>query len=452
MFDIKIVKAALEQLEAEKKIPKESLIDAIEQSLAAAYKKDFGKKDQIIKTSLNMETGEVEFTQIKIVVDETTVKPELTAEELEALREQSENGHEATENEEEEDERPRFNPERHIYLNVAKMIKGHVQLGEELEFPMGNIDPDFGRVAAQTAKQVIMQRIREAERDSVMREYADKEGQIITGVVQKYDRGNIFVDLGRAIGVMNKDERIEGEFYKPGQHIKVFLFRVEDSMRGGIQLRLSRSHPLFVKALFELEAPEVANGVVELRSIAREAGQRTKIAVFSSDEAIDPIGACVGQRGVRVTAVMNELNGEKIDIVPWSEDPAEFIANSLLPARVLAVELNETEHIAHVEVAEDQLSLAIGKGGQNARLAAKLTGWKVDIKGVAGESLPAADMEQSDDEGFGKLEDLVNQIVEPIQKDLSDAVDSEDSATERADDADFSEDVAAEVAAATETE
>jgi N utilization substance protein A len=443
MFDIKIVKAALEQLESEKKIPKESLIEAIEQSLAAAYKKDFGKRDQIIKTSLNMESGDVEFTQIKIVTDATTTRPELTPEELLKIKSGE------YDEESEDDERPRFNPERHIDISLAKMIKGNVELGEELEFPMGNIDPDFGRVAAQTAKQVILQRIREAERDSVMREYADKEGQIVTGVVQKYDRGNVFVDLGRAIGVMNKDERIDGEFYKPGQHIKVFLFRVEDSMRGGIQLRLSRSHPLFVKALFEMESPEVSTGVVELRSIARESGSRTKIAVFSHDDAIDPIGACVGGRGVRVTAVMNELNGEKIDIVPWSEDPAEFIANSLLPAQVLAVELNETDHIAHVEVAEDQLSLAIGKGGQNARLAAKLTGWKVDIKGIASEQNSTTPSLEGED-GFSKLEDLVNQMIDPIQEELSDVVESEDSTDEIMDDAEFGNDPAEEINQATQ--
>jgi N utilization substance protein A len=313
---------------------------------------------------------------------------------------------------------------------------------------MGNIDPDFGRVAAQTAKQVIMQRIREAERDSVMREYADKESQIVTGVVQKYDRGNVYVDLGRAIGVMNKDERIEGEFYKPGQHLKVFLFRVEDGQRGDIQLRLSRSHPLFVKELFALESPEVASGTVEIRGIAREAGNRSKVAVASTDESIDPIGACVGQRGVRVSAVMAELNNEKIDIIPWSEDPAEYIANSLLPARVLAVELNDTEHIAHVEVAEDQLSLAIGKGGQNARLAAKLTGWKIDIKGVAGEFNTESAPEGA--EGFGKLSDLVDQLVAPIAADIAHPVDSEETPAEIADDAEFTTDIAEEVSEATE--
>lgn len=446
MFDIKIVTLALEQLEQEKKIPRESLIEAIEQSLAAAYKKDFGKRDQIIKTSLNMESGEVDFFQIKIVVDETMVRPELSAEELERMRASDD-----SEETESEDERPRFNPEKHIYIENARKIKSQVELGEEMVFPIGNIDPDFGRVAAQTAKQVILQKIREAERGSVLREYADKEGQIITGSVQKYDRGNVFVDLGRAIGVMNKEERIEGEFYKPGQHIKVYLFRVDDDSRG-LQLRLSRSHPLFIKELFALESPEIANGTVEIKSIAREAGVRSKIAVHSNDEDIDPIGACVGQRGVRVMAVMSELNNEKIDIVPWSEDPAEFIASSLLPARVLAVDLNESERIAHVEVAEDQLSLAIGKGGQNARLAAKLTGWKVDIKGVAGEFDQSAPALGSDNEGFGKLSDLVNNIVAPIAGEITHEVTSDETMEQVVDDATFSTDIKEEVEAATETE
>ena len=396
LFDLKALATTLNQLEEEKKIPKERILDAIEQALAAAYKKDYGKKGQIVRCNFNAENGDMEFYQVKIVVDDTLVKPELTEEEREAYMEAKERGEDVAEDD--GDDRIRFNPEHHMYLEDAKKIKNDAILEEEIIFPL-EIQEDFGRIAAQTAKQVIIQRIREAEKESVLEEYAQREGEIVSGIVQKVDRGNVFIDFGRATGIMPYDEQIPGEFYRTGQRIKAFLYLIEETPRG-ISLKLSRSHPRFIEALFELESPEIDSGSVEIKSIAREPGNRSKIAVVSYDENIDVIGACVGQKGIRVATVMGELSGEKIDIIPWSEDPAEFIANSLAPATVLDIEVDEDEHIAHVEVSDDKLSLAIGKGGQNVRLAAKLTGWKIDIKGIAqdedGNVLPEAPEEDAE--------------------------------------------------------
>lgn len=378
MLDLKALNAALISLEEEKKIPREKIIDAIEQSLAAAYKKDYGKKGQIVRVKLDLDSGATEFYQVKIVVDESTVRFLEEGEDMENfLEENAENL--------EEDVKPVFNPEKHILLEDAKKIKSGAKLEEEIIFPLEMKD-DFGRVAAQTAKQVIIQRIREAERGAVMEEYGDKEGEIINGIVQKVERGVVFVDFHKATGIIPREEQIFGERFMTGQRIKAYLTKVEDGGRG-ITLFLSRTHPKFLEKLFEFESPEIAGGTVEIKNIAREAGARSKIAVYSHDESIDPIGACVGQKGVRVTTVMNELGGEKIDIIPWSEDPEEYISSALSPAKITSIEIKEKENesgvkenVAEVEVASDQLSLAIGKGGQNVRLAAKLTGWKIDIK------------------------------------------------------------------------
>lgn len=365
MLDIKTFKSALEQLEEERKIPKEKILEAIEQAMAAAYKKDYGKKGQIIRAKFDLETGKTDFFQVKIVVDESIVKI-------------TENENDETE-ENLEDERSYFNPEHHILIEDAKKIKKGIELNEEIIFPLESKD-DYGRIAAQTAKQVIIQRIREAEKTSIMDEYGTKEGEIISGIVQKIERGNVYIDFHRATGVLATEEQIPGEYLQRGQRIRAYLYSVEDTPRG-INLRLSRTHPKFIEKLFTIEAPEIQNGIVEIKSIAREAGARSKIAVYSSDEHIDPVGSCVGQKGTRVNTITQELSGEKIDIIPWEENPKKFVSNSLSPAKVSAIEINEKEHKATVEVTEDQLSLAIGKGGQNVRLAAKLTGWKIDIKG-----------------------------------------------------------------------
>ncbi len=384
MLDLKTFKSALEQLEEERKIPKEKILDAIEQAMAAAYKKDYGKKGQIIRAKFDLETGKTDFFQIKIVVDESIAtidgdkkheaksgkagSPDASAE---AFREYSlkDTG----------DERVHFNAEHHILLEDAKKIKKGVELNDEIIFPL-EAKEDYGRIAAQTAKQVIIQKIREAERTSIIDEYGTKEGEIISGIVQKIERGNVYVDFNRATGILPMEEQIPGEFFQRGQRVRAYLYSVEDTPRG-INLRLSRTHPKFLEKLFAVEAPEIQSGIVEIKFIAREPGARSKIAVHSNDEHIDAVGSCVGQKGTRVNTITQELGGEKIDIIPWSEDPKTFVSNSISPAKVISIETDEKEHKATVEVADDQLSLAIGKGGQNVRLAAKLTGWRIDIKG-----------------------------------------------------------------------
>ena len=377
LLDLKVLKATLQQIEEEKKIPQAALLDAIEQSLAAAYKKDLGKRGQIVKCQLDMESGATQFWQVKHVVDENSIRPPLTDEEREAGVEEEEAAIPA-DGMEGEAPKPRFDEEKHIMIDDAKKIKAGVAVGDELTFPLEQPEADFGRIAAQTAKQVIIQRIRRAEKTSILGEYEARQGEIVSGKVQRMERGAIFVDLGRTVAILPREEQIPGEYYRQGEHIKAYLYAVEDTPRG-ISLRLSRSHPQFVAKLFSIEASEIATGTVEIKAIAREAGSRTKLAVISHDQNIDAVGSCVGQRGARVTAVISELGGEKIDITEWSEDPKKFIENGLSPAKVLNIELNETERAARVDVAPDQFSLAVGKGGQNVRLAVKLTGWKIDI-------------------------------------------------------------------------
>lgn len=367
MLDLKTMRSALEQLEQERKIPREKIIDAIEQALAAAYKKDYGKKGQIIRAKIDIDSGAMEFYQIKIVVDDSLVRMIAEDEEIE-------------EEIDEDDERVRFNEEHHIWIEDAKKIKSDVKPGDELVFPLED-KGDYGRIAAQTAKQVIIQKIREAERGVIVEEYGAREGEIINGFVSKIERGVVYIDFNRASGIILPEEQIPGEFYDRGDRIKAYLYQVEETPRG-VNLKLSRTHPGFVEGLFAMEAPEIASGIVEIKSIAREAGSRSKIAVFSNDEHIDPVGSCVGQKGVRVTTVMGELNGEKIDIIPWSPDPATYIASAISPATITDIKIDDDENKATLEVSPDQLSLAIGKGGQNVRLAAKLTGWRIDIKGA----------------------------------------------------------------------
>jgi N utilization substance protein A len=367
MFDLKVINSVLAQLEEERGIPREKIIEAIEAALATAYKKEYGKRGQIIRTTFDINTGATEFFQVKVVVDDSTVVVVEEGEELPELPA--------------DDERLRYNPEQHILIEDARKIKKGSVLGDELVFPLETKD-DYGRIAAQTAKQVIIQKIREAEKVSVLGEFGKREGDIVSGTVQRVERGNMFVDMGRAVGLLPFEEQIRGENYKPGERIRAYLFRVEESPRG-IFLKLSRSHPKFLEKLFEIEAPEIANKTVEIKAIAREAGARSKIAVTSHDSHIDPVGSLVGQRGVRVSTVMSEIGGEKIDIIEWSADMKKFIEDSISPAKASKVTLDETTKTALVEVTEDQQSLAIGKGGQNVRLAAKLTGWKIDIKPAA---------------------------------------------------------------------
>ncbi len=394
-MDLRTFRSALEQLEVERGIPKIKIIETIELALAAAYKKDYGEKGQIIKAEFNPDNGKTEFSQIKIVVDESMLKSEEEpAESPEGIQAGPPSattsldvGGGGEENEETElgPRKVRFNPERHIMLGEAKKMKKGVKPGDELVFPLETKE-DYGRIAAQTAKQVIIQRIREAERESIFDEFKNKQGEIVSGIVQRIEMGNVFLDLGRTTGILPREEQIRGERYRLGERVKALLFLVEQNPRG-INLYFSRSHPRFLTKLFELEVPEIANGVVEIKVVAREAGSRAKIAVASNQEGIDPVGSCVGQKGVRVGTVISELGGEKIDIIEWIDQPNLFIANSLSPAKILEVETKPKTKEAKIMVAEDQVSLAIGKGGQNVRLAAKLTGWKLDIRSRSGESI-----------------------------------------------------------------
>lgn len=388
MFDLKVINSVLDQMEDERGISREKMLDAIEQALATAYKKEFGKRGQIIRAHFDINSGATVFNQIKIVADETTVRVEEQVDHEAEIAEHEAKGKRLPIEEEEEvvgdDLRVRYDPEKHILIDTARLIKKDVAVGDELVFALEPKD-DFGRIAAQTAKQVIIQKIREAEKESALLEFGQKEGDIVLGHVQRFERGNLYVDLGRVTGVMPYDEQIPGERFRPGERVRALLVAVDETPRG-IFLKLSRAHPDFLEKLFEIETPELQNGSVEVKAIAREAGSRSKIAVFAHDDHIDPVGSMVGQRGVRVSTVMSELGGEKIDIIEWSAEAAEFIEDALSPAQVLGVEIAEQANAetdirgrAIVTVAPDQQSLAIGRGGQNVRLAAKLTGWKIDI-------------------------------------------------------------------------
>jgi len=376
-MDLKTLKRAIDQIADEKGIDPKKILEAIESSIAAAYKKEYEKKGEIIRAKFDVKTGALKFWQIKTVVDETTVRmPDENETEATEIPEK-EMRHTDTQDFSGEVVLPRYNPDRHILLPEAKEIKKGVALGEELEFPLETRE-EFGRIAAQTAKQVILQKLRDAERESVLEEFKNRGGEIVSGVVQRFDRGNVTVELGRATGILFSSEGIPGEHYKPGDRMKFYVLAIQEESRiPGIIL--SRAHPKFVSQLFALEVPEIADGTVQIKAIAREPGNRTKIAVFSSQEGVDPGGACVGQRGTRVMAVSNELGQEKVDIIEWSEDPAKFIGSALSPAEVRRVEILDRRE-ARVFIDENQLSLAIGKGGQNVRLAARLTGWKIDVR------------------------------------------------------------------------
>ena len=371
MFDLKNFASAIAQIAEEKGIPHEKVIETIEMAIAAAYKKDYGEKGQIIKAKLDPESGAVKFWQVKQVVDESMIYSE---KELARLEEEPASA-EATAGEAEK--KIRFNPERHIMIDEAKKINSKIKVGEDLETLL-EAREYYGRIAAQTAKQVILQRLREAEREFILSEFKSKEGELVSGIVQRIEGRTVFMDVGRTLGLLPYEEQVPGEFYRPGQRLKVYILKVEESPKGPT-IFLSRAYPKLVSKLFELEVPEVASGSVVIKSIAREPGSRSKIAVVSNAEGVDPIGSMVGQRGTRVSAVINELGGEKIDIIEWSEEADKYIANALSPAKIVEVRiLPKNKALAVTQ--EDQLSLAIGKDGQNVRLAAKLTGWKIDVR------------------------------------------------------------------------
>jgi len=393
MIDLKTINAVLGEFE-DRGIGKATMVEAIESAMATAYKREYGKRGQVVRAKLDLNTGTIAFEQMKTVVDETTVRFPTSDED--SGDQKPEHGHHSWHHEHEEElaegELPRFDSEKHILLADAKLIKRGVTLGEEIVFPLEPQD-NFGRIAAQTAKQVVIQKVREAEKLSMMEEFSEKKGQIVSGIVQRMERGAIFVDLGRTTGIIPYEEQIPGERYRMGERIRAYLYAVEEGFRG-VYLRLSRAHPKFVVKLFEMEAPELAAGSIEVKALAREPGSRTKIALASLDPHVDPVGSLVGQRGVRVSTVMSELGGERIDIIEWNDDAAAFIKEALSPATPIEVVLDEADHRATVTVSEDEQSLAIGRGGQNVRLAAKLTGWNIDIVSTGGAEIVTEEAEQ----------------------------------------------------------
>ena len=340
-IDNKELILALEDLEKEKGIKKEYLLEYIETALVTAYKRNFDSLENV-RVEMDKKTGATHVYSVKEVVKEVE------------------------------------NPDTQITVKDAQKINPDLNEGDNLETEI--VPRNFGRIAAQTAKQVIIQKLRELEREIIFTEYNDRKGEIVSGLVQKADRNIVVMDLGKLEGVMPSKEQIPTEHYKVNDKIKAYVVDVEKGAKGAPQVIVSRSHPDFVRKLLEFEIPEIYEGVIEIKSVSRDAGNRSKVAVYSPDPNIDPVGSCVGQKGVRIQNVINELNGEKIDVIEWNEDPSIYIASALLPAQILAVDIKEDEKFAQVIVPDDQLSLAIGKAGQNARLAARLTNWKIDIK------------------------------------------------------------------------
>ena len=342
--DVKELITVMDELERERGISKDYLVSALEEALVKAYKQNFDADENTenVKVTIDKVTGEMHVYSAREVVEELPV------------------------------------PELEISLEDARKIDKNYKVGDVVNI---EIKPkDFGRIAAQKAKQVVIQKIREAEKDMAFSEFNDKKGEIVSGLIQKADGKIVVMDLGKLEGVMPLKEQIPTETYRVNDKIRGYVLEVERGLKGTPQVIVSRSHPDFVRKLFEFEIPEIYEGLIEIRSISRDPGSRSKIAVYSRDENIDPVGSCVGQKGVRIQNIINELNGEKIDVIEWNEDPAIYIAAALLPAQVMAVDVKEEEKFAQVIVPDDQLSLAIGKSGQNARLAARLTNWKIDIK------------------------------------------------------------------------
>ena len=360
-IDVKELIEAMEELEKERGIKKDYLIESLEGALVSAYKKNFDSVDNV-KVSINQETGEVHIYSVREVVEKSE------------------------------------DPLLEISLDEAKQINPKAEIGDTVDLEI--VPKDFGRIAAQTAKQVVVQKIREAERDIVYNEYHDKTGEIVTGIIQKVDDNLIVLDLGRLEGIMTAKEQIPTEHYKVNDKIRGYVVSVKKELKGNPQVIVSRSHPDFVRKLFEFEIPEIYEGLIEIKSVSRDPGSRSKVAEKTKNENIDPVGSCVGQKGVRIQNIINELHGEKIDVIEWNEDPAIYIAAALLPAQVMAVDIKEEDKFAQVIVPDDQLSLAIGKSGQNARLAAKLTNWKIDIKSESQfrKMLEAANNENEDEE------------------------------------------------------
>ncbi len=376
---------AIQALCDEKNLSYEAVMETIEAALAAAYRKDFGNKQQNIKVKFDPDTGDMQAWDVKTVVEDIEEEVlEKAQEELVSRREKArEEGRELTE--EEVADLPRFNPKTELMIKDAKAISKKAKIGDVLEIPL-EITHDFGRMAAQTAKQVIIQKIREAERTMVFGDFKNQEGKIIEGTIQRVEGRKVLIDLGKITGIMPAEQQIRGEFYRPGARQKMYVVSVEMSVRGP-EIILSRNHPGMVKEVFAEEIPEIADGRIEIKGIARDAGFRTKIAVSTNDESIDPIGSCIGQRGSRITTIITELGGEKIDVIQYSDDSVRYISQALSPAKVIGVTLDDATKTATVEVAPEQFSIAIGRSGQNVRLASELTGWKINVVQQGGEAV-----------------------------------------------------------------
>lgn len=381
---------AIKQLCEEKNLDYQSVLAAIELALAAAYRKDYGERNQNIRVKFNPITGQSDIFDVKTVVDNLPAEeeaemlrnlynPDLKELRREEMRQEmrQEVSTQLSSGEEIEQEKKKFNPKTDIQIKEAMILKHNAVIGDEIvtELP---VPESYGRMAAQTAKQVIIQKLREMERDMIFGEFKGKEKEVVSGIVQRREGRFVFVDLGRAIGLLPSEEQIYSEKYNIGDRVKVFIKEVREGHKGP-EIILSRRSEEILRKVFYLEIPEIANGTVEIKSVAREAGSRSKVAIYTESENVDPVGSCVGQRGSRIQTIIRELGGEKIDIIEYSEDNAKFIANALAPAKVLSINLDDKEHKATVKVSSDKLSLAIGKNGQNVRLAARLTGWKIDI-------------------------------------------------------------------------
>jgi len=376
---------AIQALCDEKNLSYDAVMETIEAALAAAYRKDFGNKQQNIKVKFDPETGDMQAWDVKTVVEDIDAEVlEKAQEELSARREKArEEGRELTD--EETADLPRFNPKTELMLAEAKEAKKTAKVGDVLEIAL-EIGHDFGRMAAQTAKQVIIQKIREAERTMVFGDFKDQEGTLIVGTIQRVEGRKVLIDLGKVTGVLMGEHQNRNEHYRPGARMKFYVLAVEMTSRGP-EILLSRAHGNMVREIFRQEIPEVLSGVIEIKGVARDAGFRSKVAVFTNDSAIDPIGSCIGQRGSRITTIIEELGGEKIDVVQYSDDAVQYISHALSPAKVMNVELDEATKTANVMVSAEQFSIAIGRSGQNVRLASDLTGWKINVVPDGGEAV-----------------------------------------------------------------
>ncbi len=417
---------AIKQVCDEKGLSYDAVMETVESALAAAYRKDFGNKLQNIKVEFDPETGKIKAYDVKTVVEDLPDEEEKTQKEREEKEvkkdkdkkedkksdkdeKKDEKGEdkdekESASNQESEEEKRRFNPKIEIQLSDARKLKKTAKIDDVIRTKL-EVPAAFGRMAAQTAKQVIIQKLREAEREMVYSEFKTKEDEVVSGIVQRMEGNRVLIDLGRAVGILPPEEQIPGEKYKPGDRLKVYIKEV-NMMPRGAEIVLSRTSEEILKKVFYLEIPEISNSLIELKAVAREAGSRSKVAVIANSENIDPIGSCVGQRGARIQTIINELGGEKIDIIEYDEDSAKFIANALSPAKVADIQIDEENKKALVIVSPDQLSLAIGKGGQNARLAARLTEWKIDIGEIKEEK------ENKKDEQDNKKDDKTSKTQE----------------------------------------